>query len=275
MNVHPAATLFPLMDDDALKALADDIAKHGLRDPIETINGDLLDGRNRLRACELAGVTPSYVEVALNGESPIEYVVSRNLHRRHLTTAQRAALAVELLPHLEAEARERQIASLKQGNEQPVSPETDERGRSDEKAADMLGVGRTTVAYAKAINNRAPDVIDRMRSGEIKSVAAAAREAGFEGMAQNGRGGGRVGGTEDAAGRLQPQIVYGKGDKFDEAIEPLRRYLAAWARRDFEFTHVNPKEARRRLLVLDRLSDSVERTRLDLESRSESARLTL
>lgn len=272
MNTHPAAELFPLMDDDALAALAEDIAKHGLRDPIETLDGELLDGRNRLRACELAGVAPRFDEVTLNGESPTEYVVSRNLHRRHLTTAQRAALAVELLPHLEAEARERQKGG--QGGVL-LSPETDEaKGRADEKAAEIVGVGRTTVAHTKAIQGRAPDVINRMRRGEIPTVAAAAREAGFDAMAQQGRA--NLGnGAPDASGRPTPRIRYGKGDKFDDAIEPLKRYLAAWAKQDFEFTHVNPKEARRRLIVLERIADGIERARLDLESRSQTARLSL
>lgn len=77
------------------------------------------------------------------------------LHRRRLS----AALALDLLPRLEEEARERQLSGLKQGEDLPVSPETDERGRADEKAAELVGIGRTTVATAKAIQKRAPEVI--------------------------------------------------------------------------------------------------------------------
>lgn len=162
MNEHPAAALFPLMNDSDLQSLADDIHAHGLRDAIETLNGELLDGRNRLRACELAGVTPRFTEVVLNGESPTEYVVSRNLRRRHLTTAQRAALAVGLLPHLEAEARERQKGG--QGGVL-LTPEMEEaKGEAAAKAAEMVRVGRSTVAAAKAIQGRAPEVIDQMRN---------------------------------------------------------------------------------------------------------------
>jgi hypothetical protein len=61
---------------------------------------------NRLRACQRAGVEPRFEE--WRGESPTAYVLSVNLHRRHLTDGQRAMIAVGALPLFEAEARERQ-----------------------------------------------------------------------------------------------------------------------------------------------------------------------
>ena len=64
--VHPAAELFPKMDAEALQALADDIREHGQREPVILYHGAVLDGRNRLRACELAGVERF-------GECPVEY----------------------------------------------------------------------------------------------------------------------------------------------------------------------------------------------------------
>jgi len=74
-----------------------------------------------------------------------------NVLRRHLTIAQRAALALDLLPKLEEEARERQ--SLAGGSDPgPLPPETEEaRGEATEKAAALVGVGHSTVANAKAI----------------------------------------------------------------------------------------------------------------------------
>lgn len=270
MTEHPAAHLFPLMADEDLLALAHDIRRHGLREPIVTLDGALLDGRNRLRACELTGVEPRFEEARLDGLSPTEYVVSLNLHRRHLTIAQRAALAVALLPHLEAEAKARQ------GARTDIRPETDEcsSGRSDEKAAEIVGVGRSTIAAVKAIQKRDPEVVERMRSGEIKTVAAGAREAGYESMAQNAS---RVleHVTTDAAGRAQPTVMYGRGDKFHESVEPIRRYLAAWRNRGFEFIHVPPKEARKRLAALEEIAEGIERARIDLESRCETARLRI
>jgi ParB-like chromosome segregation protein Spo0J len=59
--VHPAAERLPLLDDEALAALADDIDEHGLNEPVwlydDPVRGTvLLDGRNRARACALAEV---------------------------------------------------------------------------------------------------------------------------------------------------------------------------------------------------------------------------
>ena len=67
---------------------------------------------------------------------------------------------------------------------------------------------------------------------------------------------------------------FGKGDKFDEATQPLKRYLEAWKRKDYEFKHLNPKEAERRLQVLDKLAEELRAARVDIEKRSHSATLS-
>lgn len=275
-NVHPAAELFPLMAQEEMAELARDIAAHGLREPIRVWGGLILDGRNRLRACEIAGVEPRFEEADLGGSSPTEYVLSENLHRRHLSTAQRAALALDLLPHLEAEANERKSqAQLARHHPDEVDrPDVDELGRADAKAAALVGVGRSTVAHAKAIQQRNPDVVEQMRSGEIPTVAAAAREAGFPSMGQS-NGGVLLGDTQTKDGKAQPNIYYGKGDKFTESTEPLRRYFKSWGARGFEFTHVTPKEARRRLAVLTEIATALALATSDLETRSQTVELKL
>ena len=93
-EIHPAAELFPLMGDDDLAALAADIKANGLRQPI-VLDGDgkLLDGRNRLAACEIAKVEPEFTSV--NGADPVAFVVSLNIRRRNLSASQRAIAAAE------------------------------------------------------------------------------------------------------------------------------------------------------------------------------------
>jgi hypothetical protein len=104
---HPACLAFPLLPDAELRDLADDIKLRGLLHPIVVFRGQILDGRNRLAACEMAGVEPRFAEWASSG-SPVEWVISTNLHRRHLSASQRAVVALDLLPLLEKEAKERQ-----------------------------------------------------------------------------------------------------------------------------------------------------------------------
>src|SRR5438094_10560706 len=59
-RIHPACDVFPLMNADELRKLADDIQAHGIRVTIQTRTAEdgqlnVIDGRNRLDACELLG----------------------------------------------------------------------------------------------------------------------------------------------------------------------------------------------------------------------------
>lgn len=95
LPVHPVADLFPMLPPDELDDLADDIKANGLQHPIVMKDGVLIDGRNRLAACKLADVEPTFEE--LNGVDPVVYIMSSNIARRHMTKAQRAMMAAQVL----------------------------------------------------------------------------------------------------------------------------------------------------------------------------------
>ena len=90
---HPVAEIFAMLDDAALDELAQDIKTHGQRVPIELVDGQVIDGRNRYVACRIAGVDPRFVELESTPTDLVSYVLSRNLHRRHLDRSQRAMAA--------------------------------------------------------------------------------------------------------------------------------------------------------------------------------------
>jgi ParB-like chromosome segregation protein Spo0J len=96
LGFHDLADLFPLLDDDDLQRLADDIRENGLRESIWLYQGKILDGRNRYRACQIVGVEPSFDEFSGNDSEALKLVISLNLHRRHLTISQRAMVAAAL-----------------------------------------------------------------------------------------------------------------------------------------------------------------------------------
>ena len=95
---HPASEIFPMMGESELADLAKDIRENGLLEPVVLFENLVIDGRNRMAACRLAGVQPQFITE--NIASPTQYVVSKNLHRRHLTLGQRAAIGVAMLPLL-------------------------------------------------------------------------------------------------------------------------------------------------------------------------------
>lgn len=98
LTAHPAAAMFPRPSDDELDALADDIALHGQMEPIDTVGFVILDGLTRAAACQRAGILVRCRECdlgALGFSTAAAFVLSRNIRRRHLTDAQRAAVAAQ------------------------------------------------------------------------------------------------------------------------------------------------------------------------------------
>jgi ParB-like chromosome segregation protein Spo0J len=92
---HPLATSFPLLEGAEFDELVADVWAHGLLEPIVVLEDMILDGRNRYRACQAAGVEPTFIPYC--GDDPAAFVVSANLHRRHLTQEQKRELAARLL----------------------------------------------------------------------------------------------------------------------------------------------------------------------------------
>ena len=93
-EVHPFANIFPMFGEGELVELQADIEKNGLAEPVVLYMGKILNGRNRAKVCEVLGIMPQTVEYTSN--DPFAYVVSKNLHRRHLTTSQRSMIAGNL-----------------------------------------------------------------------------------------------------------------------------------------------------------------------------------
>jgi ParB-like chromosome segregation protein Spo0J len=162
VKVHPYAELFPMIPDAELAELAKDIAEHGLREPVVMYQDMILDGRHRLRACEIANIEPR--TVPYRGEDPLAYVISKNLHRRHLTESQRAMVAAKMA-NLE-QGRPKNTAVEKPAD-LPVFPKQAE-------AAKQLNVGDRTVREAKKVlTDGTPALGKLVEAGEVSVNAAA------------------------------------------------------------------------------------------------------
>jgi hypothetical protein len=106
---HPFANAFPLMDGAEFNQFVDDIKANGQREPIATYQSQILEGRNRYRACLRLKIEPRFVEFKGNDAGAHAFVISRNIHRRHLKPKDRQA-AIATLLKLTPEKSDRVIA---------------------------------------------------------------------------------------------------------------------------------------------------------------------
>jgi hypothetical protein len=91
---HPLANDFPLMAGPEFEEFVADIKAHGLRERITMFEDKILDGRNRYRACLRLKIEPLRTAFTGNEADAAAFVISRNIHRRHLTPkAKREAIA--------------------------------------------------------------------------------------------------------------------------------------------------------------------------------------
>jgi len=159
MEFHEIADTFPLLEGKEFDSLCRDIASNGLLEPIWTYQGKILDGRNRYRACVAVGIEPRFREY--NGNNPLGFVISLNLERRHLNESQRAVIASKL-------ANMRPGRSKHDKEKVPIGTFP----ISLEQAAELLNVGRMTVARVKAVERAAPQLVEKIERGEMTAYEA-------------------------------------------------------------------------------------------------------
>lgn len=170
-EVHPVAALFPFIEGDAFREFVEDIRANGQREPVVLDDaGRLIDGRNRARACQALGIDVK--ESRYSGDDVESWIVSHNVHRRHLTTPQRSMIAARL-------------ATLKRGGvegnsnasktNRSIDPFVSESPSIDE-AASQLNVSASSVKRARSIiESGDAEVIKAVESGE-KSLHAGSQQ---------------------------------------------------------------------------------------------------
>lgn len=157
LEPHPLAELFPMLSDKEIGELADDIVTYGQREPIVLLDGKVLDGRNRLAACRFADVEPRFVDY--DGGDPLGFVLSLNLHRRHLTESQRAMVAA-------------QIVDWDRGINQATAGSANLPTR---EAARRLSISERAVIAAKRIREYgAGELVEAIREGRVSVHAGEA-----------------------------------------------------------------------------------------------------
>jgi len=200
MKVHPAASLFPLIEGEDFEDLVFSIKTMGVLQPIIVSDGVLIDGRNRLRAVtklRQEGRTISLPTKELDPETPniCEYIFDTNAHRRNLTPDQTAMISTDVWPMIAKERDSKQSATQFKagvsGNptgkvKEQVDPDSDPPAPRDTKQkneqstigqiAKLAGVSRhkagQAVAMVKAVEagELSKETIQEVRQGTKKLV---------------------------------------------------------------------------------------------------------
>lgn len=156
---HPIANCFPLIEGREFEELVQDVRTNGIHEPVILHDGMILDGRNRYRASQIAGV--DCPTVTYDGVDPVGFVVSLNLRRRHLSEGQRGWVAAQIARLGQGRPSEDKAANL------PVMP-------TQTQAAEMLNVSERTVRNAAVVrDNAVPELQQKVAKGEVAPSTAA------------------------------------------------------------------------------------------------------
>ena len=158
---HPLAEIFPLASRAEYEALRSDIQVNGQQEEIVIYEGKILDGRNRYNACLDLNLQPRLR--SHDNSNPLAFVISKNIHRRHLSKSQVALCAAD-------------VADLKRGGNRRNKAQI--CALSHAEIAAQRGVSPRLVDHASALreavaSGRAiPELRDAVRKGNM-SVSAA------------------------------------------------------------------------------------------------------
>jgi N6-adenosine-specific RNA methylase IME4 len=181
LRFHPLANLFPMLLDQELSDLGDDIRENGQVETVKLHKGLILDGRNRYTACQRKGIAVRTELFEGDDRAALNFVIAKNLKRRHLSESQRAMVAARLatlkLGDNQHKAQAAQICApaLDLGGDvaEPSAP------LSQTEAAEMLNVSRRTVQTAAKVQEKAaPELQQAVETGKVAvSTAAEIAEA--------------------------------------------------------------------------------------------------
>jgi hypothetical protein len=193
-SVHPYAAWFPMLDDDGLARLANDIRENGQRLPILLDReGKVVDGRNRLAACRMAGVPP-WTETT--DDDPARLVASLNIVKRHLTVGQQAMGWALAYPDPSPVGRGKKGSATEPLSKSKVSEARTVRRYAPELIVSVMAGGSLDQAYQIALSRKQqddreqeafaqlernhPDLAARVRADEWSLMEALAAARGLE-----------------------------------------------------------------------------------------------
>ena len=164
MKRHPLSVVWGDMPPDQFQELVENVVCH---DEL------ILDGWHRVRAAAKAEKTCKFIPLP-EGEDPADFVIAKNMHRRHLTIGQRAMIAAK-------------IADLKRGGDRKSDQSANlhfERPVTRVEAARKLGVSKRSADTAADLKKTSPEAASAVERGEMTLNAAARKSRGEDSKPQ-------------------------------------------------------------------------------------------
>jgi len=96
------------------------------------------------------------------------FVISKNLKRRHLTISQQIAIAYEVLPMFEQEARERMESGINQHSSPTQRFAEGNKGEARQKVAQLFNTNRQYISDIKKIDKEYSDLVPKIKTGELR-----------------------------------------------------------------------------------------------------------
>jgi ParB-like chromosome segregation protein Spo0J len=157
-KIHDLCKLFPPMTDEEYEALMKSMKERGFdtAEPVILLDGMILDGRHRYSAALDTDTEPVFRD--FNEEDPLAFVIRKNMHRRHLTTSQRSAIAAEICATYRADPP---------------------NGGTAKDAADAMNVSLRSTERAASVMQKSPHKFEEVKAGK-KTVGAAEKEISDE-----------------------------------------------------------------------------------------------
>ncbi len=150
MEFHPLADAFPMMEGEEFDNLVRSIREAGLINPIVLFEGKILDGRNRYKACTLAGVEPDFVNFEEQDTNHcVDLVSALNVHRRHLSDSQRAMIGARLMQFKKASRHE--ASQIMNVSERSISKAAVVIGGAPSNVVDLVQRGKVSVHQAEQV----------------------------------------------------------------------------------------------------------------------------
>lgn len=188
---HELSSYLPLLEGEEFDDLVEDIKQHGQIEPATIYEGKILDGRNRYRACKILEqelIIREWKPSKATGSTPLQYVISENIMRRHLNEAQKGEIGMLLYPEVEKqvqeEQRKKQSESMKEKFEKGEIKSLGGRGgfanispKEDRITKDYKKEDTTAYKVAKKVRVK-PRTIEKVR--KITEVAKEDKEIAEE-----------------------------------------------------------------------------------------------